>query len=432
MTTSIAEPLTLPCGAVVPSRLGKGAMTEGLASPRGLPTPELETLYRTWSHGGAGLLLTGNVIIDADHLERPGNVIIDRPPSTDMKAALKRWAAAGTEGGNQLWMQISHAGRQTQKNVNPHPKAPSAVDVALPGGRFGSPVALTSEEIRELIDRFVVAALAAEEAGFTGVQIHGAHGYLLSQFLSPRTNHRDDEWGGSLDNRARFLLEVVRRVRAAAAPGFALSVKLNSADFQRGGFAFEDSLAVARWLEDAGVDLLEISGGSYEQPAMMDVPGLEASEAPKVARSTATREAYFVDFAKAMRAELKRLPLMVTGGFRTRAAMEQALATGAADLIGIGRPLCGAPAACNDLLAGAAALPRYEARLALLPAWLRWMERANLVRAIGGFAVQLWYYAQLDHIGRTGAPRIEQSPFSAMKQVEKHHADWLAARRAGC
>ncbi|MFC3711505.1 NADH:flavin oxidoreductase/NADH oxidase family protein [Sphingoaurantiacus capsulatus] len=431
MGHSIAEPLTLPCGAVIPNRLGKGAMTEGLASPAGLPTQELETLYRVWSHGGAGMLLTGNVLIDADHLERPGNVILDRPPSPEMKAALKRWAAAGTEGGNHLWMQISHAGRQTQKNVNPHPKAPSAVSMDLPGGRFGEPVALTGDEIRELIERFVVAATAAEAAGFTGVQIHGAHGYLLSQFLSPRTNRRDDEWGGSLENRAHFLLEVVRRVRAAVKPGFAVSVKLNSADFQRGGFAFEDSLQVARWLEEAGVDLLEISGGSYEQPAMMDIPGLDAPEPQKLAKSTAAREAYFVDFAKAMKAELSRMPLMVTGGFRTRAAMEHALDSGAADLIGLGRPLCGAPAACNALLGGGmAALPRYENELSLLPGWLRWMEGSNLVRAIGGFAVQLWYYAQLDHIGRTGTPQVAQSPFSAMRQVEKHHADWLAARKA--
>lgn len=426
----IAERLKLPCGAVLPNRLAKGAMTEGLADPQGVPTPELARLYGVWSDGGAGLLITGNVQIDRNHLERPGNVIIDGPVSSTMKAALRAWAEAGTRNGNQLWMQLSHAGRQTQVQVNPQPKAPSAIAVALPGGRFGQPVPLTEAEILDLIGRFANAASAAQAAGFSGVQVHGAHGYLLSQFLSPLSNTRDDQWGGSLENRARFLLESVRAVRAAVGPTFPVSVKLNSADFQRGGFAFEDSLKVARWLEDAGVDLLEISGGSYEQPAMMDTPGLEAAERPNVPASTAQREAYFVDFAKAMKAELTAMPLMVTGGFRTAAAMEHALANGAADVIGIGRPLCAAPDACRDLLEGAPEMPRYEAQLALLPGWLRFLERYPMVRAASGFAVQMWYYAQIDHLGRSGHSRPGQSVFSALMQVQRHEKSWLAARQS--
>ena len=425
----IGDPLNLPCGAVLPNRLAKGAMTEGLASPQGVPTAELATLYRVWSNGGAGMLLSGNVQIDGDHLERPGNVIIDRPADAAMKAALREWARAATENGNHFWMQISHAGRQTQSSVNPAPKAPSAVQVGLPGGRFGMPVPLADEEIVDLIARFANAATAAKEAGFTGVQIHGAHGYLISQFLSPRTNLRDDRWGGSLENRARLLLETVAAVRAAVGPSFPVSVKLNSADFQKGGFDFQDSLTVARWLEEAGVDLLEISGGSYEQPAMMDTDGLEEKEQPKVAASTAAREAYFVDFAKAMKAELSTMPLMVTGGFRTRAAMEHALTTGAADIIGIGRPLCAAPDACRDVLGGSSDLPRFEDQLSLLPAWLDWMGRSKIVRAISGFGVQMWYYAQIDHIGRHGRSNPGQSVLSAMMQVQRHEKAWLAARK---
>lgn len=425
----IARQLRLPCGAIITNRLAKAAMTEGLASPQGVPTAELARLYRVWSHGGAGLLVTGNVIIDRDHLERPGNVVIDRPPSNAMMAALKAWAAAGTEGGNHVWMQISHAGRQTPSTVNGAPKAPSAVGVRLPGGRFGMPVALAGDEITDLIGRFATAALAARDAGFTGVQIHAAHGYLISQFLSPLANHRDDEWGGSLENRARFLLETVRRVRGAVGPEFPISVKLNSADFQRGGFAFDESLEVARWLEEAGLDLLEISGGSYEQPAMMDMDGIDGPAEPvQVAASTGAREAYFVDFAKAMKAELKALPMMVTGGFRSRTAMDHALGTCAADVVGIARPLCGAPDACNDLLSGSAGLPCFEKQLSLLPGWLRWAERIRFVGAIAGFAVQFWYYAQIDHIGRTGAPRLSQSVFRAMVQVERQSREWLAAR----
>jgi 2,4-dienoyl-CoA reductase-like NADH-dependent reductase (Old Yellow Enzyme family) len=427
MTASLSSPLTLPCGAVLPNRLAKGAMTEGLATADGRPTPELETLYTRWSLGGAGMHLTGNVQIDRDHLERPGNVIIDREPDAAMKTALASWAAAGTQGGNHLWMQISHAGRQTMANVNPHPKAPSAVKLGMPGGQFGDPVALDHEEILDLISRFAVAAGAAQEAGFTGVQIHAAHGYLLSQFLNPRANQRTDEWGGSLENRARFLMDVIRAVRATVGPAFPISVKLNAADFLRGGFDFGDSLMVARWLQAAGLDLLEISGGSYEQPAMMDMTGMEAREEPKVAASTAEREAYFVDFAKAMKAEIA-MPIMVTGGFRSRRAMEHALSNGAADLIGLGRPLCVDTSGPSRLLAGADSLDRAEDRLALFPAWLGWLRSFKMGKAIDGFAVQFWYYGQLYAIGRTGRTDPDQSVFAAWREVDRTHKSLMASR----
>jgi len=228
-TSTLGSTLTLPCGVTVPNRICKAAMTEGLATPQGLPSPELNRLYGLWSDGGAGILLSGNIQVDKDHLERPG------------------WAEAGTRNGNHLWAQISHAGRQTQTNVNKQPKAPSAVAVGLPGGQFGKPVALTESEIVDLVNRFGICAKACQEAGFTGVQIHSAHGYLLSQFLSPRTNLRDDRYGGSLENRARMLLEVVDAIRSAVGPSFPIAVKLNSADFQKGGFEFADSIQVAKW-----------------------------------------------------------------------------------------------------------------------------------------------------------------------------------------
>jgi 2,4-dienoyl-CoA reductase-like NADH-dependent reductase (Old Yellow Enzyme family) len=420
LSGTLGESFTLPCGAVLPNRLAKGAMTEGLATVAGMPTPALNQLYRLWSEGGSGMLLTGNVQIDRHHLERPGNVIIDTAPNEEMRAALKSWAQAGTSAGNHLWMQISHAGRQTPSQVNKTPKAPSAVKVGLPGGQFGEPVALTEDEILDLIGRFAVAAEAALEAGFTGVQIHAAHGYLLSSFLNPRANVRTDKWGGTLENRARFLMEAVKAVRAKVGAAFPISVKLNSADFQKGGFAFEDSIMVARWLEAAGVDLLEISGGSYEQPAMMDMEGMETRDEPKVAASTAAREAYFVDFAKAMKAEI-RMPIMVTGGFRSRAAMEHALSTGAADIIGLGRPLCGDPSGPAKLLMGRDQLERYEDTLALLPSWLHGLRRFKMVKAIDSFAVQYWYYAQLYALGRTGKVDPKLSVFAAWREVERTH-----------
>lgn len=424
----IETPLQLACGAVLPNRLAKAAMTEGLADPRGRPTPELERLYAVWGRGGCGLLLSGNVLIDADHLERPGNVIIDTPPDAAMIAALRRWAGAAKGGGAQFWAQISHAGRQTMKPVNPRPSAPSAVKVGLPGGQFGEPVPPTEPDIAELICRFAQAALACRDGGFDGVQIHAAHGYLISQFLSPRSNRRTDQWGGSLENRARFLLAVVHATRAAVGPGFAVSVKLNSADFQRGGFAFADSVQVAQWLQAAGVDLIEISGGTYEQPRLLGIDGIEPAEQPAVAASTLAREAYFVDFALAMRASLA-VPLMVTGGFRTRAAMAEALRQGAAAVIGLGRPLCEEADGAARLLAGTARIPAPEQRLALFPPALSVLKRIRALRAIDSFAAQYWFYAQLYALGRTGRTDPGKSVLAALFEVERTHKAWLRARR---
>ncbi len=426
--TVLGDGLKLACGVTLPNRIAKAALTEGLASPEGLPTPELERLYGVWANCGAGLLITGNVQIDRDHLERPGNVVIDGVPTPELHAALSRWARVGTSGGNQLWMQISHSGRQTQNTINKHPKGPSAVKVGLPGGQFAEPVALTGEEIKDLIKRFAVTAKAAQDAGFTGVQIHAAHGYMLSSFLNPRANQRTDEWGGSLENRARFLMEAVKATREAVGPGFPISVKLNSADFQRGGFAFEDSLMVARWLQAAGIDLLEISGGTYEQPKMMDMAGMEAPELQNVAASTLEREAYFVDFAVAMKAEIT-MPLMVTGGFRTRAAMEQAISQGAVDVIGLGRPLCTDPSGPSRLLLGETALEKWEQQLKLIPDWLSWLLKVKLIKAVHAFAAQYWYYAQLYSLGRTGQTNLDISVWSAFREIERTHKAIMSEMR---
>ena len=425
----IERPLTLPCGASLPNRLCKAAMTEGLADPLGQATPALTQLYGLWSDGGAGLLLSGNVQIDGGHLERPGNVIIDSEPGEEAMSALRRWAEAGKRGGNHFWAQISHAGRQCQKMVNPHPKAPSAVKLGLPGGQFGEPVAMFEADIEAVIAGFARCARVLKNAGFTGVQLHAAHGYLLSQFLSPRSNQRKDQWGGSLENRARALLESVRAVRDAVGPSFPVGVKLNSADFQRGGFDFEESLQVAKWLEAESVDLLEISGGTYEQPRLLNVDGIEPVEDQSVKASTKAREAYFVDFAQAMRKELT-MPLMVTGGLRRLDAMEDALASGSADVIGIGRPLCGMPKAMNELLSGAAELPRFENQLSLLPSWLKFLEGINLFKTIGTFATQYWYYEQISILGHTGEIDPQLSVLKATQRQMKSAKAWVAARAA--
>ena len=416
MTTIFNQTISLPCGAVLSNRFAKAAMTEGLAGRLGVPGEELCRLYEIWSDGGAGMLLSGNIMVDRHHLERPGNVVIDRPPDLEMRQALKRWASSATRKGNHFWAQISHAGRQTQKMVNAKPKAPSAVKLALPGGQFGEPVELNCGEIEDIISRFGICAAAVKEAGFTGVQVHAAHGYLLSQFLSPRSNRRTDEFGGALANRARPLLAIIEEIRSTVGPDYPISVKLNSADFQKGGFAFEDSLQVAKWLEAASVDLIEISGGTYEQPKLLGIDGMEEEENQNIPASTLMREAYFVDFAVAMRKELK-IPLMVTGGFRQSIAMKQAIESGGADVIGLGRPMCVMTDAPNQLLNGIDELPRYESQLALFPKWLSWLTKLKILRTVSSFAVQYWYYGQIDSLGRTGKADPDLSVWTATKQT---------------
>ncbi len=397
---AIAQSLTLANGAVLPNRLVKAAMTEGLADVHNRPSARLETLYRRWSLGGCGVLLTGNVQIDRNHLEQAGNVVIDRRLDAEALERFKSWAKACKVGGNQVWMQLSHGGRQTPKAINPTPKAPSAIGLALPGDRFGVPVPLTEAEIIDLIERFAVASETAEAAGFDGVQIHGAHGYLISEFLSPLVNQRTDQWGGDLAGRARFLLETVAKVRARVSPGFVVSVKLNSADFQKGGFDFEDSQIVAGWLDEAGVDVIEVSGGTYEQPKLLGLEGLEPVFEANVRQSTRARESYFARFAPEIRAKLKRASLMVTGGFRTAEGMNDALTGDAIDLIGLGRPLCVDPDAAGKLLKGEIlALKAWEGVLRVGPGIFSPTSSLPLIRAVNGFATQGWFYEQIVRLG---------------------------------
>jgi 2,4-dienoyl-CoA reductase-like NADH-dependent reductase (Old Yellow Enzyme family) len=292
------------------------------------------------------VVVTGNVQVDRRYLERPGNVVIDGNGGIDQ---LKAYAKAGTQNGTHLFMQLNHPGRQTPRRVCEQPVAPSAVKLKnLPESAFAPPRAMTAAEVDDVIRRFVHAAAVAKETGFTGVQIHAAHGYLISQFLTPLVNQRTDQWGGSLENRARLLLTIVREMRKAVGPGFPISAKLNSSDFQQGGFSNSDCLQVVRWLEEASLDLLEISGGNYEEPSMM---GSKTSEGAAVADSTVKREAYFMDYAEQIR-KVSKVPLMVTGGFRSRAAMEAALASGAVDVVGLGRPMCVETDLPNKILAG--------------------------------------------------------------------------------
>lgn len=313
----------------------KSALSEQLADGRHQPTQALCTLARRWAHGEVGLVMTGNVMIDRTAIGEPYNVVLDAQSELE---PFRQWAKAGSENGARHFMQLNHPGKQIPFLMSMEPVAPSAVPLALPG--FRKPRALLESEIWAIIDGFAVAAARAQEAGFSGAQIHGAHGYLVSQFLSPHHNRREDDWGGTPHKRRRFLLEVYRAIRQRVGSQFAVSIKLNSADFQKGGFEEGESLEVIDALAAEGVDLLEVSGGTYEAPAMIGA---------KMADSTRRREAYFLEFAEKVRARA-RLPLVVTGGFRSGVAMREALSSGATDFIGLGRPLAVDPEFCATLL----------------------------------------------------------------------------------
>jgi 2,4-dienoyl-CoA reductase-like NADH-dependent reductase (Old Yellow Enzyme family) len=419
MHTDVSSSFQLPCGATLANRLCKAAMTEGVADEHNRATARHVTLYRRWAGGGAGTLITGNVQVDRRYLERAGNIVIDGPQDVMQLASLEALAAAGTAGGTQLWMQLSHAGRQTPKLVASEPVGPSSIPLALPGGRFGKPRALSTDEIRDVIARFAFAAGVAEQTGFTGVQVHSAHGYLLSEFLSPRVNVRDDEWGGTLENRARLLLETVRAVRAAVGDRFAVTVKLNSADFQRGGFSFDDCLRVIEMLNQEGVDLLEISGGNYEQPRLMGIKGLEPVFEEKVRESTRAREAYFFDYAVAAR-RVATMPLMVTGGFRSLEGMNEALSGGDVDVIGLGRPLCIDPKFPSKLLSGDLKhSPDLDASLRIGPGVLGPTSRIDLVKLANAFARIGWYYEQIYRIADGLDPDPGLSALRALLAYDK-------------
>ena len=376
----IDQPLELPNGVVLKNRIVKSAMSEALADPRNNPTPALMNLFESWSAGGAGLLITGNTPVDPWHLEHAGNFVLDERSDMGLVSGL---AAKAKSGGAKVLAQLAHAGRQTPEAVNPHPLSISDLRLDLPG--YGAPLAATETELEEVIEKFTRSALLAQEAGFDGVEVHAAHGYLLSSALSPRINTRTDPWGGSLENRARLLLSVVRAVRTHVAAGFILAVKLNSSDFEKGGFDHLESASVAKMLEAEGVDFIEISGGTFEAPT--------AYQHSSKKQSTIAREGYFLDYAAAIKSALT-IPLMVTGGFRSGAVMKAAIAEKKTDLIGLGRPFIVDPGFPAKLLSG---------EIETAPAVERDFPPAeDLPRG----AVLNWFCHQLALQGTTGAPEL--------------------------
>jgi len=385
--------MRLPHGGVLRNRLAKSSMSETLATYDNHATPELFELYRRWAASGIALLFTGNVMIHRRALGEPGNVVIE--DETDLPI-LQQWARAATDQGAQLWVQHNHPGKQSPKGLNASNISPSAIpfreDMAA---FFETPREATRSEILDIVQRFGRSAAICKMAGISGVQIHGAHGYLISQFLSPHHNHRTDEWGGNPEDRRRFVMAVYAEIRRQVGADFPVGIKLNSADFQRGGFTEEESMATIVALADAGIDLIEISGGTYEAPAMSG-----ALQQPQKA-STAAREAYFLEFAEKVRA-MVRVPLMVTGGFRTAEGMNAALRSGAVDIVGLARLLAIDPDAPAALLQGRNSIHRVRP----ITTGIKPVDRMGIMEI-------LWYTRQLRRIAEGGSPRPHESGLMA-------------------
>lgn len=392
----LSQPLTLKNGAVIPNRFAKSAMSETLGTMDSRVTKELPRLYRTWAEGGTGLSITGNVMIDRRHIGEPGNVVLE--DERDL-ALLREWAQEGSQNGCQLWMQLNHPGKQSPKMLNKAPVSPSAVPFRKElQAMFATPRALEEAEIEGIIQRFANSAAIAEKAGFAGVQIHGAHGYLVSQFLSPHHNVREDKWGGSPEKRMRFVVEVYKAIRAATGDQFSVGIKLNSADFQRGGFTEEESLGVIETLANLGIDLVEISGGNYENPAM-------AKGANSAKASTVAREAYFLEFAEKVRKRVD-VPLMVTGGFRTESGMAEAVASGATDLVGLARPLAVEPDFPKRIMAGQA----FTSSVKPIRTGIRMIDDMALMEVS-------WYTRQLGRMGKGKAPKKHDRGVLSLMEV---------------
>jgi 2,4-dienoyl-CoA reductase-like NADH-dependent reductase (Old Yellow Enzyme family) len=390
-TITITDSLTLPCGVIIKNRIGKSAMSENMGSKGFLSNHSFQTVYERWAYGGTGLLITGNVMVDQRALGEARNVVIEKGIND---LSLKEWANAGKKNNTQIWVQLNHPGKQSPKFLSSVPVAPSAIPLKKPLNRvFNTPRALSDAEIKEIIERFAYAAKVCKESGFSGVQIHGAHGYLVSQFLSPTHNQRTDQWGGSIENRMRFVSEIYQAIRSEVGPEFPVSIKLNSADFQKGGFTKEDSMAVVKHLSELGMDLIEISGGTYETPVMTGT---------NVKESTKAREAYFLDYCVEVR-KIVKSPLMLTGGFRSSQGMNDALATGACDMIGIARSLAINPDFSNELLSG----KDVKSMVKPLSTGFPFLDRTFPLEIV-------WYTDQIHLMGKGQDPNIHRSPLRSV------------------
>ncbi|MFT6343210.1 MAG: 2,4-dienoyl-CoA reductase-like NADH-dependent reductase (Old Yellow Enzyme family) [Paraglaciecola sp.] len=409
MASSIFTSFTLPNGQIIKNRLVKAAMEENLATFEHLPGDELKRLYKSWADGGVGLIITGNVMVDHLAMTGPAGVVLEE--DTDLTSFIDL-ARLSKTNNTKIWMQINHPGRQVFKKMGGKVLSPSnvALNMGKHSAMFCTPKPMDESEIQDVIQRFTITAIRAEQSGFDGVEVHAAHGYLLAQFLSPLTNIRNDKWGGSLENRARLLIQIVKSVKAACNDSFAVAVKLNSADFQRGGFDIDDAELVVKMLGDLNIDCVELSGGSYEAPAMQ---GRTADG------RTLAREAYFLEFASKI-ANNVSVPIMTTGGVSRYAVAKKVVDSGV-ELVGMASALALTPDLPNQWQNNTAVFSHTPA--------VNWKDKT-----LSGLATMALVKQQLRRISQGKSPKVTASPFWALiidqvrgvkltKRYKKHHED---------
>jgi len=317
-------------GLRLANRLVRSATWEGLGEPDGRVNEGVLEIYRRLADGGVGLIITGYLAVRSDGRQHETQLGADRD---DLVPGLAELAAAVHDHGGKVVGQIVHCGGQAVRTAcgGQDPVAPSAV--ASPGYPE-LPRELSADGIRDLVSCFAAAAGRLRSAGFDGVQLHGAHGYLLAQFLSPLRNQRTDDYGGSLANRARFACEVAAAVRAEVGADWPVMIKLNAHDFLEGSTTERDSTFLATALAAAGIDAIEVSGGTG---------GSGKLGAARRNIETVDDEAYFLPQARAIRAAAPGVPLMLVGGMRSLETIEAVLASGVADYIAMARPLIREP-----------------------------------------------------------------------------------------
>ncbi|MDM8515135.1 NADH:flavin oxidoreductase/NADH oxidase family protein [Desulfobacterales bacterium HSG16] len=400
----LAQSLTLPCGAEIKNRLFKSAMSEIMGTKDHGPSEELSHLYSRWAEGGTGLLVTGNVMVDRNALGEPRNVVMDNEGDID---ALSRWAESGKKNNTHIWVQLNHPGRQSPSFLSPKPVAPSSIpyDSALKHA-FNTPRELTDDEIWNIVKKFAFSASIAKNAGFTGVQVHAAHGYLVSQFLSPMYNKREDQWGGSIENRMRFLIEIVKAIRNEVGSKFPVGVKMNSSDFKTDGLTEIEALKVIEVLADEGVDLIEISGGTYESPVMMGG-----------GKKKKTRTPFFIDFAEKAVPGTKT-PIVLTGGFRTESAMSEAVSEVGVAMVGLARPLVVDPELPLKVLSG----ETYQSQVKPLTTGIKLLDRIAMLEIT-------WYENQMRYMGNGEDPRPGENVYRTVYRIFKHMGSTAFKRR---
>lgn len=440
MTDELRATLRLPSGAVMSNRLVKAPLEEMLSTfGGGKPNDRVFRLYRTWADGGWGMIITGNVSVDRRFIGAMFDVVCPQREDPAFTEAFTKYARATkgfdvddergdhapADGSRPLAVvQLVHCGRQSMRGAGRWPWTPTQAPSPIPlctGGKpslmdsimFGTPKEMTTDDIHHLIARFVQAAVLMEKAGFDGIELHAAHGYLLSSFLNPVANVRTDAYGGSAENRFRIIREIIEAIRARVRPSFVIGIKLNSSDFVQGGQTEDDALQNVRWLAELKtVDFVEVSGGTYEAPAMLQ--SVEKSERTK------RREGFFTAFAQRAHSALpadSKMAIFVTGGFYSREGMRNALTSGDADAICLGRTACLEPKFPAKVLD-----PQISDEQAVGVQWQpppppSFMKASSVL----GFGWStMWHSAQL-HLVSRGKPT---SPDASMSEFARYLRYW--------